>query len=106
MANDPKLTLGRLALAELHRRDEERGIDPFGIDRAPEPAAPPPRLVPPLIPPWTDPRDGSSYVTPVREPDPPLHTEDEKALPAKPKAKTPNLDSVREWRTEQMKAAE
>jgi hypothetical protein len=95
------MSLGAQALAELRRRDEERGVDPI----APTPTVmvrPPAKPPEPLhIAPW----DGSSFrdpPQPVREPNPPLHSEDEQTLPAKPKPKssTPNLDR---WRAEQMK---
>jgi hypothetical protein len=88
--------MGLDALAAMHDRDRELGVDPTAIVRTPDPPAPP--LAQPLIiPPW----DTSSVVQPPREPDPPLVTEDTETKPAKPRpskpkaAATPNLDR---WR--------
>jgi transcriptional regulator with XRE-family HTH domain len=98
--DNPRMELTGLdALAEMHARDRERGIDPTAIPRVPEPtpaALPQPFRLPPF--------DTSSFVEPVIAIDPPIVVEDEQALPAKPKPKTaatPNLDK---WRAGQMRS--
>jgi hypothetical protein len=90
------------ALSAMREEDERRGIDPTTfpvVEHGPPPVPPQPFYIPPF--------DTSSFrdpPAPVREPDPPLHTEDTETLPAKPKAKsrTPRLDA---WRSEQLVAA-
>jgi hypothetical protein len=97
MQNAGPLTLGQAALAELRARDEEHGVDPLAYKAIPsEPSV----YGPPLhIPRWDDPTEGSSFIQPVREPDPPEPDQDtdspaaaEQTEPAPP---TPNFDR---WR--------
>jgi hypothetical protein len=92
-------TLGIDALAAMHDRDRRHGIDPYAIrPGAPICLSPPPRLQIPR-PDWDQEARQRAAREPVREPDPPIVTEDEQATPAprqrKPQS-TPNLDRWRE----------
>lgn len=91
------------ALAEIHAAEQAAGIDPFAplpvVQLAPTPP-PPEQFV-------IEPFDSSSFVEPVREPDPPLVVEDTTTEPAKPRkgSRTPRLDATRAWRAEMMRGA-
>lgn len=52
MADVPNL--GILALAEMHRRDQELGIDPLLFDNPPPPPAPPPQRLGFPEPDWAE----------------------------------------------------
>lgn len=98
--------MGLDALNELRRRDEENGVDP----RAYTPAPPvkvevgPPFRFPEVD--WRQEEAERALRARPREPRPALHVEDTQAAPAKkrPRSKTPNLDEVRSWTSQQVKA--
>lgn len=99
-------TTGLDALGELRAQDVANGIDPKAFRRVPDPPMPAP--APPLQIPAPDWREEEANALereraaqrareargPVREPDPPLHVEDEQVIPAK---STPRLNRVRAW---------
>ncbi len=102
MANALTPSLAQLALAEMHRRDEEAGIDPMAIEIAPSPPAPAMRVLPPLIPPWDDPADTSF----VRTPEPPQVVATEEIPSDRPPPQRVAIDAPPvEWHSSQMRAA-
>lgn len=95
--------LGPQALHDLHERDRERGVDPFAHPKLPHVAMPVPTTVTIPAPDWRREEELRRARAPVREPRPALHVEDEESAPARPRKRTPNIDTVRSWQAEQMR---
>jgi hypothetical protein len=91
------------ALASMHERDRELGVDPFSVPRVRAPAPPPPAPLNIERPDWEQEdleRRRREAAARLAAPGPPLVVEDTQTTPA---PRTPRLNAVQRWRREQLR---